>query len=64
MNPTVAAFEERIASLEGGAGLSRSPAALAAQLAAFYTLLQTGRPCRRLAGDLWRLYRAIQARLR
>src|SRR5260370_32270179 len=42
MNPTVAAFEERIASLEGGAGAVAFSSGLAAQLAAFYTLLQPG----------------------
>ena len=42
MNPTVAAFEERIASLEGGAGAVAFASGMAAQLAAFYTLVQPG----------------------
>jgi O-acetylhomoserine (thiol)-lyase len=42
MNPTVAAFEERIASLEGGAGAVAFASGMAAQMAIFYTLLQPG----------------------
>ena len=42
MNPTVAAFEERIANLEGGAGAVAFASGLAAQAAALYTLLQPG----------------------
>ncbi len=42
MNPTVAAFEERIANLEGGAGAVAFASGLAAQTAAFYTLLRAG----------------------
>jgi O-acetylhomoserine (thiol)-lyase len=42
MNPTVAAFEERIASLEGGAGAVAFGSGMAAQLAAFYTLVRPG----------------------
>src|SRR5436309_5944556 len=42
MNPTVAAFEERVASLEGGAGGVAFASGLAAQAAAFFTLLQPG----------------------
>ena len=42
MNPTVAAFEERIASLEGGAGAVAFGSGLAAQAAVFFTLLQAG----------------------
>ena len=42
MNPTVAAFEERIASLEGGAGAVAFASGLAAQAAALYTLVQPG----------------------
>ena len=42
MNPTVAAFEERIAQLEGGAGAVAFASGLAAQSAALFTLLQPG----------------------
>ena len=42
MNPTVAAFEERIASLDGGAGSVAFASGLAAQSAALFTLLQPG----------------------
>ncbi|NIP13985.1 MAG: aminotransferase class I/II-fold pyridoxal phosphate-dependent enzyme [Pseudomonadales bacterium] len=42
MNPTVAAFEERIASLEGGVGAVGFASGLAAQSAAFFTLLEPG----------------------
>jgi O-acetylhomoserine (thiol)-lyase len=42
MNPTVAAFEERIASLEGGAGAVAFASGMAAQLAAFYTIVRPG----------------------
>src|SRR5579872_3144977 len=42
MNPTVAAFEERIGNLEGGAGGVAFASGLAAQAAAFFTLLQPG----------------------
>jgi O-acetylhomoserine (thiol)-lyase len=42
MNPTVAAFEERIASLEGGAGAVAFASGMAAQMAAFYTIVRPG----------------------
>lgn len=42
MNPTVAAFEERIANLDGGAGSVAFASGLAAQCAAFFTLLRPG----------------------
>ncbi len=42
MNPTVAAFEERIASLEGGVGAVATASGQAAQLLALFTLLQAG----------------------
>src|SRR6476620_11089990 len=42
MNPTVAALEERVASLEGGAGAVAFASGLAAQAATFFTLLQPG----------------------
>jgi O-acetylhomoserine (thiol)-lyase len=42
MNPTVAAFEERVGNLEGGAGGVAFASGLAAQAAAFFTLLQPG----------------------
>ncbi len=42
MNPTVAAFEERIANLDGGAGSVAFASGLAAQSAAFFTLLRPG----------------------
>ncbi|MBB2947057.1 O-acetylhomoserine (thiol)-lyase [Actinoplanes lutulentus] len=42
MNPTVAVFEERIANLEGGAGGVAFASGIAAQAAAFFTLLQPG----------------------
>ena len=41
-NPTVAALEERIASLEGGRGAVAAASGHAAQLLAFYTLLEPG----------------------
>src|SRR6202789_4527989 len=42
MNPTVAVFEERVASLEGGAGAVGFASGLAAQAAALFTLLEPG----------------------
>src|SRR5947208_1064547 len=42
MNPTVATFEERVASLEGGAGAVAFASGLAAQSAALFTMLQPG----------------------
>jgi O-acetylhomoserine (thiol)-lyase len=42
MNPTVATFEERVASLEGGAGAVAFASGLAGQAAAFFTMLQPG----------------------
>src|SRR5438094_9932304 len=42
MNPTVAAFEERVASLEGGVGAVGFASGLAAQASALFTLLQPG----------------------
>ena len=42
MNPTVAAFEERIANLEVGAGAVAFASGLAAQSATFFTLLSAG----------------------
>jgi len=42
MNPTVAALEERIANLEGGVGAVGFASGLAAQSAAFFTLLEPG----------------------
>src|SRR5215204_2800329 len=42
MNPTVAAFEERVANLEGGAGAVAFASGLAAQAAALFTLLEPG----------------------
>ena len=42
MNPTVAAFEERLANLEGGVGSVGFASGLAAQSAAFFTLLEPG----------------------
>lgn len=41
-NPTVAAFEERVASLEGGAGAVAFASGLAAQMAALFTMLEPG----------------------
>jgi O-acetylhomoserine (thiol)-lyase len=41
-NPTVAAFEERIASLEGGLGAVATASGLAAQLTAILSLAQAG----------------------
>jgi O-acetylhomoserine (thiol)-lyase len=41
-NPTVAAFEERIASLEGGLGAVATASGLSAQLMAVLSLAQTG----------------------
>src|ERR1700739_1076804 len=42
MNPTVAAFEERLANLEGGAGAVAFSSGLAAQAALFFVLLEPG----------------------
>lgn len=42
MNPTLAAFEERIANLEGGVGAVAFASGLAAQAAAFFTILRPG----------------------
>lgn len=42
MNPTVATFEERVASLEGGAGGVAFASGLAAQAAALFTMLRPG----------------------
>jgi len=42
MNPTVAVFEERMASLEGGCGAVAFSSGLAAQAAALFTLLSPG----------------------
>ena len=42
MNPTVAAFEERIANLEGGVGAVAFASGLAAQTAALFTMLEPG----------------------
>jgi len=42
MNPTTAVFEERVASLEGGAGAVAFASGLAAQAAALFTLLEPG----------------------
>ncbi len=42
MNPTVAVFEERIASLEGGAGAVAFASGMAAQAAVFFTLVRPG----------------------
>src|SRR5436853_2255489 len=42
MNPTVATFEERVANLEGGAGAVAFASGLAAQAAAFFTMLRPG----------------------
>ena len=42
MNPTIAVFEERMASLEGGCGAVAFASGIAAQAAALFTLLQPG----------------------
>src|SRR4030081_1727303 len=42
MNPTVASFEEQVASLDGGAGGVAFARGLAAQAAALFTMLQPG----------------------
>ncbi len=42
MNPTLAVFEERVASLEGGCGAVAFASGLAAQVAALFTLLLPG----------------------
>src|SRR5258705_10702923 len=42
MNPTVAVFEERMANLEGGCGAVAFASGIAAQAAAFFTLLTPG----------------------
>src|SRR6195256_2811783 len=42
MNPTTAAFEERVASLEGGVGAVAFASGLAAQAAALFTMLTPG----------------------
>lgn len=41
-NPTITALEARLAILEGGVGATCTPSGHAAQLLAFYTLLQAG----------------------
>jgi O-acetylhomoserine (thiol)-lyase len=42
MNPTTAAFEERVANLDGGAGAVAFASGLAAQTAALFTMLRPG----------------------
>src|SRR5215470_17754232 len=42
MNPTVAAFEERVASLEGGIGAVATASGQAAQILTLFTMLRTG----------------------
>src|SRR5919112_2659027 len=42
MNPTTAAFEERVASLEGGVGAVAFASGLAAQAASLFTILRPG----------------------
>ena len=42
MNPTVAAFEERVANLEGGVGAVAFASGIAAQAAALFTILEPG----------------------
>ncbi len=42
MNPTIAVFEERMASLEGGCGAVAFASGIAAQAGALFTLLQPG----------------------
>src|SRR3954467_339761 len=42
MNPTVAAFEERIANLEAGVGAVAFASGLAAQTSALFTMLEPG----------------------
>ena len=42
MNPTVAAFEERLSNLDGGVGAVGFASGLAAQSAAFFTMLSPG----------------------
>ncbi|MDW8293608.1 MAG: PLP-dependent transferase, partial [Anaerolineae bacterium] len=42
MNPTTAAFEERMAALEGGRGALATASGQAAQFITFFTLLQEG----------------------
>ena len=62
MNPTVAGFEERIASLEGGGGAVAFASGLAAQAAALFTMLQPGDHVVGVAGALRRHGHAVQAR--
>ena len=52
MNPTVAAFEERVASLEGAVGAVAFASGLAAQAAGVLHDPPAGGPPRRLAGAL------------
>ena len=54
-NPTVAALEERIASLEGGRGATACASGHAAQMLAFFSLMEPGDAVRRLEQALWRL---------
>ena len=42
MNPTLAAFEDRVANLEGGVGAVGFASGLAAQSAALFTMLEAG----------------------
>ena len=61
MNPTVAVFEERVASLEGGCGAVAFASGIAAQAAALFTLLRTRRPRRLLVGAVRRDGQPVQA---
>ncbi len=61
MNPTLAAFEERIASLEGGVGAVAFASGLAAQTAALFTMLVTRRSRRRVERAVRRHGHAAEA---
>ena len=61
MNPTVAVFEERMASLEGGCGAVAFASGIAAQAAALFTLLVAGRSCRVVVGAVRRFGQPVQA---
>ena len=61
MNPTVAVFEERMASLEGGCGAVAFASGIAAQAAALFTLLVAGRSRRLVVGAVRRDGQPAQA---
>ena len=53
-NPTVAALEERIASLEGGIGAVATASGMSAEFITFAALVGAGRPHRRVGAAVRR----------